>query len=460
MPGPSFLIVGPLVLGAIALLLRRWQKIAILFGIGAILILVIGLGRISIDGGRGALGSDSWLVFGRTFAISEPIRWTLLTTYLVMGLLFGLSYIFRQITLFVPLGVLVLSPLAGALMIRPIVFGAILLLVVGASVALLIQGERAGSTLASWRHLSIFALAPPLLLVAGWMLETDQFQFLTAIPTFFSVAFMILLVGFPFHIWVAPAATDSNPLVLVIALGLVQLIVIIFCINLLQSNPIVLRSSHFSLFLRSSGLVTLLMASILALTAASLGKLVGYLIMIDIGATIYALALNSAARLEISVELVLLRIISLVLVTIGLSMLKEIGQKNDKSGAIHESGRRAYQGIGRHSPLAAVLFIYGALSLIGAPLTPGFSGKWGLVTLASQQSTTGAMIIVFAMVAGAVGLIKWVVRFWEIDLVGDFVNPSRPTAAIIATSIALILGIIVALSPTIVGELLLQITVP
>ncbi len=70
MPGPSFLIVGPLVLGAIALLLRRWQKIAILFGIGAILILVIGLGRISIDGGRGALGRDSWLVFGRTLTIS------------------------------------------------------------------------------------------------------------------------------------------------------------------------------------------------------------------------------------------------------------------------------------------------------------------------------------------------------------------------------------------------------
>ena len=141
-------------------------------------------------------------------------------------------------------------------------------------------------------------------------------------------------------------------------------------------------------------------------------------------------------------------------------MLKEIGQKNDKSEPTHEPGRRAYQGIGRHSPLAAVLFIYGALSLIGAPLTPGFSGKWGLVTLTSQQSTTGAMIIVFAMAAGAIGLIKWVVRFWEFDLVGDFVNLSRPTGAIIAASIALILGIIVALSPTIVGEILLQITVP
>ena len=176
------------------------------------------------------------------------------------------------------------------------------------------QGERAGSTLASWRHLSIYALAPPLLLVAGWMLEADQSQFLRTIPTLFSLAFIILLVGFPFHIWVAPTSTETDSLVLVIALGLVQLIVIFFCINLLQNNPIVLRNSQFSLFLRSSGIVTLVMASILVLTAPSLGKLIGYLIMMDIGATLYALALNSVGGLELGIELVLLRIVSLLLI--------------------------------------------------------------------------------------------------------------------------------------------------
>lgn len=460
MPGPLFLIFVPLVLGAIALLLRRWQKVAILFGVGAILLLIIGLTQISIAGGRGALGSDNWLVFGRTLAISEPIRWTLLTTYFIMGLLFILSFVFTQSTLFVPLGIAVLSPLAGALMIRPFVFGAILLLMVASAVALLIQGERAGSTLASWRHLSLFALAPPLLLVAGWMLETDQSQFLVTIPTFFSLAFIILLIGFPFHIWVAPASSESNPLVLVVALGLVQLVVIIFCINLLQNNPIVLRSSQFSLFLRSSGIVTLLMASILVLTAPSLGKLVGYLIMIDIGATIYAMALNSTGGLEISVELVLLRTFSLLLVTTGLSMVMEIAKKNDNFRIIGEAGRSAYRGIGRYSPLAAIVFIYGALSLIGAPLTPGFSGKWALVTLAGQQSTQGAMIIVFALVAGAIGLIKWAVSFWESDQASDYANPSRPRGAIIAASTTLLFGIIIALSPRFLGELLIYISVP
>ncbi len=460
MPGPLFLIVGPLILGAIALLLRRWQKIAALFGVGAILILVIGLTQISIDGGRGALGGDPWLVFGRTLAISESIRWTVLIMFVSMGLVFVLSFIFTQSTLFVPLGIAVLSPLAGALMIRPFEFGAILLLIAASVVALLIQGERAGSTLASWRHLSLFTLALPLLLAAGWMMETDQFQFLLTISTFFSLAFIIILAGFPFHIWVAPASTEANPLVMVVALGLVQLIVIIFCISLLQSNPTVLRSSQFSLFLRSSGIVTLLMASILALTAPSLRKLVGYLIMIDIGATIYAVALNSAEGLEISLTLVLLRTISLLMVATGLSMVMEMAKRNNDSRTTSESGRSAYRGIGRYSPLAAVLFIYGVLSLIGAPLTPGFSGKWALVTLAGQQSTEGATIIVFALVAGAIGLIKWIIRFWEFDLVDDFVNLSRPRGAIIAASTALLIGIIIALSPILVGELLLHISVP
>ncbi|GMQ78910.1 MAG: hypothetical protein BMS9Abin02_1457 [Anaerolineae bacterium] len=460
MPGPLFLILGPLVLASIALLLRRWQKVTILFGVGSILILVIGLIQISIDGGRGALGTDRWLVFGREIALSEPIWWTLLTTYIVMGVIFLISFVFVQSTIFIPLGIGLLSPLAAAIMVRPFVFGAVLLLMVASAVALLIQGERAGSTLASWRHLAIYALAPPLLLIAGWLLETDQSQLLRTAPTLFSIAFIILLVGFPFHIWVAPASTETDSLVLVVALGLVQLIVIFFCINLLRSNPIVLRSSQFSLFLRSSGIITLLLASILVLTAPSVGRLIGYLIMIDLGSTIYALALNSDGGLELSIKLILLRTLSLLLIATGLSMVNQITKKKDGNRPPATSVQSIYRGIGRTYPMATLILIYGALSMIGAPLTPGFSGKWALVSLASQQSTQGAIIIVIALTAGIVGLIRWVVKFWEPVPAEDFSEVTRSNGVRIAASLSLIMGIIITLSPEFVGELISRILVP
>lgn len=447
-------------LASIALLLRRWQKVTILFGVGSILILVIGLIQISIDGGRGALGTDRWLVFGREIALSEPIWWTLLTTYIVMGVIFLISFVFVQSTIFIPLGIGLLSPLAAAIMVRPFVFGAVLLLMVASAVALLIQGERAGSTLASWRHLAIYALAPPLLLIAGWLLETDQSQLLRTAPTLFSIAFIILLVGFPFHIWVAPASTETDSLVLVVALGLVQLIVIFFCINLLRSNPIVLRSSQFSLFLRSSGIITLLLASILVLTAPSVGRLIGYLIMIDLGSTIYALALNSDGGLELSIKLILLRTLSLLLIATGLSMVNQITKKKDGNRPPATSVQSIYRGIGRTYPMATLILIYGALSMIGAPLTPGFSGKWALVSLASQQSTQGAIIIVIALTAGIVGLIRWVVKFWEPVPAEDFSEVTRSNGVRIAASLSLIMGIIITLSPEFVGELISRILVP
>ena len=291
------------------------------------------------------------------------------------------------------------------------------------------------------------------------MLEADQSQFLRTIPTLFSLAFIILLVGFPFHIWVAPTSTETDSLVLVIALGLVQLIVIFFCINLLQNNPIVLRNSQFSLFLRSSGIVTLVMASILVLTAPSLGKLIGYLIMMDIGATLYALALNSVGGLELGIELVLLRIVSLLLIAIGLTMIREITKKDYVRVNI-EVGRSTYRGIGRYYPLAAMVLVYGALSLIGAPLTPGFSGKWALVSLASQQSTQGAIIIVIALAAGAVGLSRWVISFWESDRTGDFAELSNSRGARIIAGLSVIIGIVIAISPIFIGELLSHVAVP
>jgi len=187
---------------------------------------------------------------------------------------------------------------------------------------------------------------------------------------------------------------------------------------------------------------------------------VGYLAMIDIGATIYALALNSTGGSEISTALVLLRTISLLLVTTGLFMVREIAKKNDVSKVASAAGRSSYRGIGRYSPLAALLFIYGALSLIGVPLTPGFTGKWALITLAGQQSTQGAVIIVLAMVAGAIGLIKWAVGFWESDQPGDFVKTSKQRGSVIASGAVLLFGIALAIWPRFPGELLNLISVP
>ena len=141
-------------------------------------------------------------------------------------------------------------------------------------------------------------------------------------------------------------------------------------------------------------------------------------------------------------------------------MVNQIIKEKDGIRPPTKREKSVYRGVGRAYPLAALILIYGALSMIGAPLTPGFSGKWALVSLAGQQSTQGGIIIVIALTAGIVGLIRWVVKFWEPGPAEDFSEVSRSIGVRIVASLSLIMGIIITLSPEFVGELIFHITLP
>ena len=186
---------------------------------GAGIVSRIDLDPVGQTAAEGIIRGNVWLLLGREIALTEAIRTILLFVYGVLIITFVITAILPQGYIFVTLSLAVLSPLAGALMVRPLVFGAMLLLIAAGLLALLIQGERAGSTLASFRFFAMVAIAAPLLLVAGWVLETEQAPLMGSVATLTLAAFVILLAGFPFQIWVAPVTSESQPLVPVVVFG-------------------------------------------------------------------------------------------------------------------------------------------------------------------------------------------------------------------------------------------------
>ena len=454
MPAPVFLLLGPLLAAAITFLLRRWPPIATLVGLLAVVILlatVAGLDPGATGGGTddGLIAGNSWTFFGRSLVLTEQIQTALLVFYGGLCLLFLLAFILPQDSVFIPFSLGLVGLAAAVLMVQPFVFGALLLLLVAGAVAVLLQGDRAGSTLAAWRVFAIFALAVPLLLVAGWMLESGQLQYALMASRLIMIALVVMLAGFPFQIWVAPAIAESRSLAPAVVFGLVQLIIVLFYVDLLLDNLAVWRNAQLLQMVRISGVATVILAGLLVLTSRSFARLLGYLVLLNIGVTVWSLTTSSSGSLEMTYTLVLLRTVSLTLAGVGLGLIRR--QVDPQHVGVDRL--RASRGLARRTPLGVALFVYGALSLAGFPLTPGFNGQWAAVNLAGDESPLLAAVLILSMAIAAAGLLRWVPLTIRQAEDGDHRPVEDTTFERIGAGLLLAAGIILAIYPSILLDI-------
>ena len=177
---------------------------------------------------------------------------------------------------------------------------------------------------------------------------------------------------------------------------------VIFCFGLIVENPVVYGNARLLQLLRASGAATLVLATALILTAPSISRLLGYLLIIDLGSTAIALGLGGKIGLELVSYLVMIRIISLLMAGFGLGMIRR--QFTSTAGDMYLTFR--VETLARRSPIGLALTIYGGFSLAGMPLTPGFAGRWALLSLASDQYQWIAFIIVIAVASAGIGLAR------------------------------------------------------
>jgi multicomponent Na+:H+ antiporter subunit D len=202
----------------------------------------------------------------------------------------------------------------------------------------------------------------------------------------------LLMLGFSIYAGMAPLHAWSP---VTLARGSIYAALVIAVIGVVGALGAIARLAAFafdapavgggvSLALSGLGATSALVGSMQATGAANLRRLAAYAGAAQGGCILLAIALGSPAGFEAAF---------VQLFALTASMCALIGGAAAAGGeALH-----ALDGLGRRAPLASVAIAAGALSLMGAPLTIGFLGRWRLIEAALGAGEWWIAAIVIAV---------------------------------------------------------------
>ncbi len=377
----TLLIILPLVAAGITAFLARWQRGTAVFATLFLFLLTWLISRETLP--------DTFSLLGREMIFSGTVRLVCQVVYLLLAGLFLLTWILPVGSEFVPGALVALAPLAMALLIRPFAFGALALGVAAACLIPVIQTGRAGYTRAALRYLVMVVLAAPLFLLASWMIETDQQPLFNTVYGLLAVGFVMLLAGFPFHLWLTPLVMEASPLATALLLGPVQLVILTFLFQTAATQTDLNQRETFSQLLLWSGVTTAVLGGLISLTARDRARLWGGLVMLDMGMGLFLLLYGNQ---ETAVEVTVARFAALLLSGVGFFLLNQPTSP---------------------SWWRVLLFVYGGFSLLGLPLTVGFNGRWAMLTAVSSHSTWLPLLLLASISAAGYGLFKHLAAFFS-----------------------------------------------
>ncbi|VAW34307.1 hypothetical protein MNBD_CHLOROFLEXI01-2609, partial [hydrothermal vent metagenome] len=347
--------------------------------------------------------STAVILWGQPLALTAVNQNLLLLLLAGLTILFALSTVFASGDWFVPAGLLGFSFLAGSLLIRPFSIAILLVLLAAGILTLIVQAGKAGSVRGSLRYLLAHLLAVPLLLIVNSQIEQQSISLLP-ISQLTALAALLLLAGFPFHIWLQAVVDGTEPLPLTLVVGLAPLVPLMLLFQFIDAISV---NTLFTQLIWLSGGLTLLVAGVLAITAVHLKRLIGSVLLLDMAFTILCLTLPLRVGWETAVSLQIGRFGSLLLLAGGWELLKRqlANWPLDKFPI----------GLGRQSPMGLALLGLGLFSLIGLPLTLGFGGRWRLLTAVAELANQGDIplwlpaIGLFSLGLGAIAILRLLV---------------------------------------------------
>ncbi len=324
--------------------------------------------------------------WGQPMALTPDNQALLLVLLAGLFVLFSLAVVFPSGDWFVAGGLIGFAFLAASLLVRPFPVAISLVLLAVGALSLTVQSGRAGSVRGSFRYvlaaLLAVPLAVPLLLIVSWQLEAQPTAWLLPPGELAALAALLLLAGFPFHIWLQGVVNEAEPLPLALVAGLAPIVPLALLFQQFATFPNLLDTTFRQLIWLSGGL-TLLVAGVLALTAVHLRRAIGNVLLLDMALTILCLALPERVGWETAVALQMGRFGSLLLVAGGWSLLRRHGAEWPLDSLP--------VGLGHRSPLSLALLGLGLFSLLGLPLTLGFAGHWRLLTAVAELASRGGV---------------------------------------------------------------------
>jgi multicomponent Na+:H+ antiporter subunit A len=278
-------------------------------------------------------------------------------------------------------------------------------------------------------------------LFTGWLLENAGVTSIT--PELAGRAMLLLGLGFsilmlvpPFHFWLPATSVGAHPYALALVALTLQSSGLFFLLRFMDTYAWLRELPAAYQFLRAAGEVLLFFGGLAALVQSRFSGMLAYALLSDFGVSLLAVGLGTAEGFQLALGMSAARVVSLAVGTLGISVL--IREK----GALD---RRSAQGAAQRRPLTAACAVLGALGLAGFPLTPGFPGRWAMLTHAGAVGLpVGAAILTGTLLVSAAAL-QWGRAFLTGSAAGE--QPGLPAGQRIFLSSALALSSLLGLFP-------------
>ena len=405
--GPLLLLVLPLAMAGIVYILLRWTSLSALLAVGMALALGVAVVALPLDepvvvwGGRQIAMGEAVTFFGRELALEQADRLAMAFLFFSSAGVFFLAWRFAPHSLLLPMGLGLLSLLSGALLIRPLIYAALLVGIASALSVFALQAEGRPVTRGGLRYLTFTVLALPGLLVTHWLLERyaltpDDAGLLSASAGLLALSFALLLGVVPFHTWIPAIASDSVPLAGAFVLTINNGAVWFLLLDFLETYPWLSNHPRFDSLTVTVGVVMVLVGGLLASAQRRLGSLAGYAALVDNGATLIALGMNDKLGVTLVLLSLLVRPFGLGLMAAGLSGLRARSGGDDDIDGL--------RGLGWQAPWSTAALVFGGLSAAGLPFSAGFVWRWALCRALAPTSPGTALLLVLAGLGVMVGV--------------------------------------------------------
>ncbi|MGW8249015.1 MAG: hypothetical protein ACWGO1_00105 [Anaerolineales bacterium] len=456
MSSPILWIVLPGAVSVLLLVIQRQRLVVYITGT-VLALLLAGLAGFLPIGESVSIGTfsipfaDTLTVLGRRFVLDSNDRSTLLLIYL--GLAFWLigSWVAHASRIFVPLSLAVAGLLTAALAVEPFLYAAIILQIAVLVSIPLLSAPGKPTSRGAVRYLTYQTMGFPFILFTGWLIAgTDASvanrEPLTLAYILLGLGFWLLLSIIPFHTWIPMIAEESHPYAVAFLLYELPLAVTLFGLGFIERYPWLRETAGLYTLLEIAGVMMILIAGILAAFQDHFGRMMGYVILVEIGLSLIAIRVGmppgeNERLLGLFFAILLPRALSLGVWALALVAFMRHSGEGDKAMAPSQQLKfRELRGSARRLPVATLSLVFAYFSLAGFPLLVGFP-----VRLAIWEETAKiSMVIASGVLAGYIGLIIGGIRSVAVLVLSSDESPWKVSETRLE-SILLILGSLVLL---------------
>ncbi len=378
------LILFPISMAGSCFVLRRRTELVIVAGTAVLLTQMALVLQLPIE--------QPARLLGVTLALNELTRLFMLIFLFVGILSFLASRHLAHGENFIPVTLLVMAVICTTLLLQDPFIVSLLLVGAGIAAVLAIVDMPAGTTALVGTRVIAAAIKYLLLMVIAGVLMYLSFvladiyrpgelpgrvplaRFMLALLT---AGFALRLALIPFHTWLPDMVEEAAPLVSALVIAVINTTSLLVLVLSFQRFPVLLLENPAGMvLLRVGGIITALLAAVMALNQPTLRRTLAYIFIYNSGLIFYGLASVSTPGLTGAIFEALNQTLAVVLIFVSLGLLER------------PDGRTP--GVKRHDllrrwPVAGVGFLAGGLSLLGLPPFSGFVSKMQLYEAAAQR---------------------------------------------------------------------------